>query len=250
MDNEPPTPIVPGFPRRSFWQRTWPAWTIAVLAIVLVASGALEHLRLDGLQREFNALLRWVEPRPHLAALLLVAALALLVASGLPGGVVIVIAIGALFGPIAGALLSALGDTLGGSVLYFATRRLFLGGDGTPPRWVGRLRGAFDRSPLAYSLFLRLAPLFPFGVASAALAWLGCRPLMFVVTSAVGILPGTWIFASLGSSLANLLATGQPIDASVLRQPGIWAPLTVLGLLALIPALLSARRKPPPPGAL
>ncbi len=232
-------PLVPGM---SWQRRAWPALLVLVLALALVLGGIFDWLRLEVLQREYVQLLAWAGQRPWLTGAALTIALTLLVSSGLPGGVVLLIAGGALFGTVPGALIGVFANTVGGTILYATTRRLLLGGAGPAPPWVDRLRATFDRAPASFALFLRLAPVFPYGAASIALAWLGCRSPLFVVTSAIGILPAVFVYAALGSALSLLLASGAPIDAGALRQPQVWAPLAALGVLALLAALLGSLR--------
>ena len=241
----PPDPSE--LPQPSLLRRAWPAFAIVVLALVLLSSGVLDALNLDAMQREWVQLLSWSAEKPWLTAIAMAAVLTLLVSSGLPGGVVILVASGALFGTLAGTAIGVTGNILGGTTLYLATRRLAHGGRGRPPGWVERARTAFERAPAAYALSLRLVPIFPYGAASVALAWLGCRPLMFVLTSAAGILPATLIYAALGAGLSGAFASGAPVDAGLLTQPRVWLPLGALGVLAsgaLAFSLLRARVRP------
>lgn len=232
----------PDRPASSTWRRVWPALLVLAFAVGLLLAGVLDWLRIEALQREYAQLLDWASQRPLATALALTVALTLLVSSGLPGGVVLLIAGGALFGTVAGASIGLFGNLVGGTVLYATARRLFLGHQRPPPAWVERFRSGFDRAPVAFALFLRLAPVFPYGAASIALAWLGCRPLMFVATSGLGILPALVVYAALGAGLSMLFASGLPIDAGALRQPAVWGPLTALGVLALVAAVFGVAR--------
>jgi len=229
-------------PAMSWWRRAWPALVILVFALVLVLAGVTDLLRIEVLQREYAQLLEWAGRRPWVTGGALALALTLMVSSGLPGGVVLLIAGGALFGTFPGALIGLFGNAVGGTILYGTARRLFLGGAGRAPQWVEKSRATFDRAPVSFALFLRLVPVFPFGAASIALAWLGCRPLMFVATSVIGILPAVFVYVALGSGLSMLFASGAPIDSGALRQPQVWVPMTALGVLALIAAIFGYLR--------
>jgi hypothetical protein len=48
-------------------------------------------------------------------------------------------------------------------------------------------------------------------------------------------MPGTFIFASIGSGIGYVLEQGKTPDLSVLSSPEILLPLAALGLLSLIP---------------
>ena len=226
----------------SLLRRGWPALVILVIALALLLGGVFDWLRIEALQREYAQLLEWASRRPLITGLALTLALTLLVSSGLPGGVVLLVAGGALFGTVPGALIGLFGNVVGGSLLYATARRLFLGHAKPAPVWVERFRSGFDRAPAAFAMFVRLIPVFPFGAASIALAWLGCRPPLFVLTSALGVLPAVFVYAALGAGLSLLFASGAPIDAGALQQPAVWLPLTALGVLALIAAVVGFLR--------
>lgn len=220
-----------------------PLLLIAAAAIALVTSGAYGELSLANLAKHHEQLLGWVAARPVLSALALVGALAAIVSTGLPGGMLFTVAAGLFFGIAVGGVLSATGNLLGGSVLYFAARRFFDAG-GKPPALVAKIRDGFNRNPVSFAFFVRLVPAFPYGAASAALAWLGCRYPLFVLASALGVLPTAFIYAALGAGLSSSIAEHRDVELSLIAEPRFAIPLLALAVLALIPALIGLRRKP------
>jgi uncharacterized membrane protein YdjX (TVP38/TMEM64 family) len=76
---------------------------------------------------------------------------------------------------------------------------------------------------------LRLSPIFPFTLLNYALGLTRVRLRDFVLASLVGMLPGTFLYVYLGSSVANLatLASGKATGAG-----GLWQHVLFWGGLA------------------
>lgn len=223
--------------------RRWlPVAAIAALAAIVVLSGAYENLKLEALAANYEALRVWVDAHPVLAGATLAGAIATIVSTALPGGVVLVVAGGLFFGTVIGALLAAVGDAAGASVLYFAARRFF-DDSGKPPALVEKIREGFQRNPASFAFFIRAVPVFPFGAMSVALAWLGCRYPLFLAASGLGVIPACLVISALGAGLASTISERREIELSLLAEPRFAVPLIGLAVLALIPALLGFRRR-------
>src|SRR5688572_13439697 len=123
-------------------KRWLPVLAIGALAALVVFSGACERLSLDNLADQHHRPLACVQARPVPSALILIGSIGTMISSGLPGGVVLSVAAGLLFGTVIGALLSVVGDLIGGTVLYLAARQFFDSGS-KPPALVERIRGGF-----------------------------------------------------------------------------------------------------------
>jgi len=221
--------------------RVAPLLALLGVGVVLVASGLYRELSLDNLAAHQQDLRAWVGLHPLLSAMGLVGTLALVISTGLPGGAVLVVAAGFLFGIVEGTLLGVAGDAIGASVLYFAARRVFEGG-GKPPALAQRVRDGFARNPVSFAFFIRLVPVFPFGPASIALAWAGCRPGLFLAASILGVVPSTLVFAAIGAGFDHALANHETVSLSLFAQPRFLLPLLALALLALLPVLFGLRR--------
>ncbi len=61
---------------------------------------------------------------------------------------------------------------------------------------------------------------------------------VFAIGTFVGIIPGTAVFASVGSGLGELLDQGQRPDFSIIANPEIFLPMLGLALLSLVPVLI------------
>jgi uncharacterized membrane protein YdjX (TVP38/TMEM64 family) len=217
---------------------------LAVLAVVILlrATGVAEQLSLDTLAAHREALVAFVAANFALAAVAYLAFYVVAVAFSLPGAVFITLAGGFLFGAAGGTALTVLGATVGATAVFLFARRIF-GADALDRMGptAGRLAEGIRRNAASYLLVLRLVPLFPFVLVNLVPAFVGVRLRTYVVTTAIGILPGTAVFSLAGEGLGDVLAMGGAFDARDVLTPGIIAALVGLALLSLAAIPLKAR---------
>ena len=82
----------------------------------------------------------------------------------------------------------------------------------------------------------------PFNVVNLAAGLVGVRLDRFVIATALGIIPGTIVFASVGAGLEDVLASGGEVDASSFLRAAVVLPLAAVALLALVPVLVRWHR--------
>ncbi|HEX6834381.1 MAG TPA: TVP38/TMEM64 family protein, partial [Rudaea sp.] len=90
---------------------------------------------------------------------------------------------------------------------------------------------------------------FPFGGVTVGLAWLRCPLWLFLAATGFGGAVMTGIETALGAGLAKSIAQNKAVKADLLTDPAVFLPLIGLGLMALIPIVISklrAKRTPAP----
>ncbi len=200
------------------------------------AFGLDEIVTFDTLARHRAELLRWVEAHAVVAPLAYIVLYIVAIACSLPGGVVLTLTGGFLFGPIIGALSAIVGATGGATGVFLAARTAL--GDrlrakaGTA---LQRMQEGFRRDAFSYLLVLRLVPLFPFFLVNIVPAFAGVPTRTYVLATFIGIIPGTFVFASVGNGLGAVFDAGQTPDLGIILRPQILLPILGLALLALIP---------------
>jgi len=214
-------------------------WPLAVLLITMAAawaSGLVHELGWQSLARHQAALVAWVGGHPVAAPAAYVAAYAVAAALSLPEAAVLTVAGGLLFGTGAGGLLAVAGSSLGSTLLFVAVRHHLAdaiaarGG-----RFADRVRAGLERNGFSYMLAIRLAPVFPFWLVNLGAALSGMRLLPFAAATVIGIMPATFIYASIGAGLNDVLSAGGRPDMSTILTPNIIVPLVALAALSLLP---------------
>lgn len=214
--------------------------------VALRMSGAGEFLTLENLRTNRDALLAFVRENSALSIALYILVYIVAIAVNLPGGAVLTMAGGFLFGALPAVLYVNAGATTG-AVLAFLSARYLLGArlQETYRDRLAAFNSEMTRNGARYLLTLRLIPVFPFFVVNF-LAGLTRVPLAtFSWTTALGIIPGTAVFAYAGHQLENVRSIGDVFTGKVLGA------FLLLALFTLAPALIGRFRKgtavPPSP---
>jgi uncharacterized membrane protein YdjX (TVP38/TMEM64 family) len=178
------------------------------------------------------------------AVLAFIAAYIVVAAFSLPIGSLLSVAGGFLFGSVFGSAWIVIGATIGATILFLIAKTAL--GDPLRERFAAQLRPmeeGFRANAFSYLLILRLVPLFPFWLVNLAPAFFGVSLITFVITTFVGIIPGAFVFASIGNGLNALFEAGEQPDLSLmtlLARPDFYIPIVGLTVLSLIPIVYRA----------
>ncbi|MEN9894807.1 MAG: hypothetical protein RIR97_659 [Pseudomonadota bacterium] len=198
------------------FRRFWPLALMALAVGIFYVSGLHDYLTLETLSRHHREMKDLVVQYPVLAPVLYGLAYALAAALSLPGVSVLTLFAGFLFGWLLGGTIVVFAATLGGTLLFLATRTA-LGGilrQKAGPA-VQRFSEGFAANAFAYMLVLRLAPIFPFFIVNIAPGIVGIPVSIFVSATIIGIVPGTFAYAWLGHGLEAALATAEAQNRAV-----------------------------------
>jgi uncharacterized membrane protein YdjX (TVP38/TMEM64 family) len=229
------------------------------------AMGWHRYLTIETLAENRETLRAFIGTNMLLSLAIFVAVYAAAIALSLPGGAVLTITGGFLFGWLLGGGASIVGATIGASIVFLIARSAL--GDLLAARagpWLSRFRQGFQEDAFSYLLFLRLVPIFPFWLVNLAPGLLGVSFGTYVATTILGIIPGTFAFALAGSGLDSVIEAqhaahqsclaksglgGQEscsyaLDPGALLTPELIAGLVALGLVALIPVAVKWFRRP------
>ncbi len=226
------------------WRRLWPlALLLAALALAY-ATGLHRWLSFEALAEHRAALLDRVAARPVPAGAAFVLAYVAVAAFSLPGGAVMSLAGGFLFGAVAGAALVVAGATVGACLLFLAARHALadtLAARGGP--LLDKLREELRRDGFFYLLSVRLLPVVPFWLANLAPALAGMPFRSYALATLIGIIPGSAVYASIGAGLGAVFDAGGRPDPGVILSPGLLLPLAGLAALSLLGAWWRRRRR-------
>lgn len=222
--------------------RLWPLGALGAAFVLAWAFGLFRFVSIDALDEYREALAGLVADRPVAAALLYLLAYVGAVAASIPAGPVLTMAGGLLFGRWFGAALALPAATAGACLLFLAVRSALAPAVARRAGpFMERLRPGLERDGFWYLLSLRLLPIVPYPVGSIAPALVGMPFAAFAAATALGILPGTVLFAGVGAGLGEVFAEGERPDASAMLSPPVLLPL--LGLAALSLAAIWVRRR-------
>lgn len=219
----------------------WRLIPLGILAAGLVAFFAFDldrYVGLDALKQHHAALKSWVAARGFSALLIFGAVYALVVAFSLPGGAVMTVAGGFMFGAVAGTVTVVISATIGACAVFLAARYAIgdlLRAKAGPS--LKKLEAGFREDAFSYLLVLRLVPLFPFWLVNLAPAFLGVPFGIYALGTLIGIVPGTVVFILVGRGADAVLDKGGDIDLGIIFEPHVLAPIVGLAVLALVPVV-------------
>ena len=222
---------------------------LGVLAAGIAAFFALgldQYVSFEALREHRDVLANFVADNPLVAPLAFMVIYAVVVAFSLPGGAIMTIAGGFLFGTVWGTAWVVLSATLGATILFVIAKTSL--GDLLRAKagpWLRKMENGFKENALSYLLVLRLIPLFPFFVVNLVPAFLGVNLRTYVIGTLLGIVPGSFVYATVGAGLGSLFDSNGAFTATGILTPEIVTALVGLSLLSLLPVAykkIKARR--------
>lgn len=232
--------------RASPLRRLLPLAALALAVVVVFALDLDRYVSFETLRQHRAGLLDFVHRHAVMAPLLFVLAYALVIALSIPGGAVMTIAGGFLFGAFVGAALAVVGATIGATAVFLIAKTAI--GDALRARAgprIQRMEAGFRQDGLSYLLVLRLIPIFPFWLVNIVPAFLGVSLGVYVLGTFIGIIPGSLVYASVGNGLGAVFAAGGTPDLGIIFSPEILLPIIGFALLALLPVAYRRLRARP-----
>lgn len=217
-----------------------PLALLLVAGIVFVVAGGHRYLTFAALADNRQRLCDLAARLGFVAALLYIAAYAALVALSVPGGAVLTIAGGFLFGTWIGGACAVIGATFGATGVFLAARAGLGGLARRAGPFFGKLEAEFRADAFNYLLVLRLVPLFPFWLVNLVPALAGVGLPTYLAATLLGIVPATFVYAGLGNGLGNVV--DQP-DLAIVFRLSVLLPILGLAVLALVPVWYRRRRR-------
>ncbi len=211
---------------------------IGLITLTLVFD-LTKYISFETLREHESSLRATAESYPLATALIYIGCYAIAVALSLPGAIWMTLTGGFLFGTLIGGFLAVVGATSGAVILFLLARYVI--GDIFRARYGPRLvafEAGFNRNAFSYLLSMRLVPLFPFFLVNLAAALLQVSLRVFFITTFLGIMPGAFVFASIGNGVSFVIQSGSEPDLSLATQPVVIFPLIGLAILTLVPVVL------------
>ena len=231
LEPEPADPARPG--------RPWKKLVLGTVILGVLTAGLVwgGNLDVETLKAHRAELLEYT--RRHYAPMLLGALLLYTLATALsfPMGVVMTLAVGFLFGRWVGTAVVVLAASVGATLAFLSARYLFA--DAARRRMgplLQRMTRGFERDAFNYILFIRLVPVFPFWLMNLVPAFAPVPARTFFAATFIGIMPGTFVFANVGESLARIQSPRDLVRGQTLLA------LALLGAMSLVPILIKKLR--------
>jgi uncharacterized membrane protein YdjX (TVP38/TMEM64 family) len=214
----------------------WKKILLAVIIISIIAMAQIlglgSYLSFENLRHYKDHLAAFVDANYAAAVLIFIALYLAVAALSIPGATILTLSGGFLFG-LVGTLYVNIAATTGATLAFLSARYLL--GDWIQKKYEERLQ-AFNReveeNGYNYLLTLRFVPLFPFFLVNIFAGFSRVSILTFVWTTAVGIIPGSFVYIFAGTQLGSISRPADVISWKVM------AAFVLLGLLAALPVAI------------
>lgn len=221
----------------SFIRSHWQALIFLCLLIALVGAarwfGLSSYFQLAYIQEYRDKIHFFIAEHYALAIISYLLCYTLIVVCMLPVTLFVNMLAGYFFGLIPGTILSVLGATIGACCAFLWVRFMATGLLSTAYQTqIEKFKTLFNTHGPSYLLFMQLLPITPFAVITTVASLANVSLVTFAWTTAIGIIPGTFIYALIG----------QNFDHIQTAQNGVSWQLTglfiLLALLALLPVVI------------
>jgi len=203
---------------------------IKLVVIVLAVAALFVLMRLLNVQQYLRGVLDWINRSGFGGGVAFVAIYILATVLFIPGSI-LTLGAGFVFGVLVGTLYVSIASTLGATAAFLVGR--YFARD-----WIGKkvernekfkaIDQAVGREGWKIVLLTRLSPVFPFNLLNYAYGLTKVSLKAYLLTSWVGMIPGTVMYVYIGSLAGDLATLGTGARA---RTPLEWA-LYAVGLAA------------------
>jgi len=241
---------------RSGIKRYLPLMVLAAAVAAAYMAGLHNYISLNAVAQNRAYLTSAVTDNLWLALLAYALVYAVSTALSLPGGALLTIVGGFLFGWLIGGITTVFAATIGATAVFLIAKSSlgnFLTQKAGP--FAKKLADGFNNDAFNYLMFLRLVPVFPFWLVNIAPALFGVRLRTYLITTFFGIIPGTVAIAILGAGLGSVIDRQQAIhnaciaekgaencvfnvELDALLTPQLLMAFAALGVVALIPVAI------------
>lgn len=214
--------------------------------ILFFVFGGNQYLNLETVSDNYQKLIHFTHDHYIMSVLIYMAAYIAVVAFSIPGATVMTLIGGFLFGVVLGTIWVVLSASIGASITFLAVNTAFGGVlKNRVDTKTSKIYEGFRKNAFNYLLTIRLIPVFPFFAINIAAGIFGMKLRTFFLATFLGIMPGSAIYAWVGSGLGYTLEQGKSIDLGIIFEPQVFLPMIGLAVLSLLPVIIKQFRRNP-----
>lgn len=223
--------------KRLKWVVYLPLLIIGCISLVAWVLGAHHYFSFDMVRNHHEELKFYIKLYPLTSVVIYMAVYMAIVGLSIPAATFMTLTGGFLFGQVLGTCLVVVSASTGAAVLFISAKLAsqdLLSIKASP--WLDKMKAGFQKDAFSYLLTLRLIPVFPFGAINLVAAVFQIPLRTFIAATFVGVIPGSFVYASLGNALKDVLLTPD-LSPGIILEPKVILALIGLGSLSLLPVL-------------
>ncbi|MCP4971541.1 MAG: TVP38/TMEM64 family protein [Arcobacter sp.] len=207
---------------------------VFVLIISLIKFFDLDtYFTFENLKSQKDVLTTFVNENYLLTIVVFVLVYIVSVAFLIPIATVLTLSGGALFGAVSGTLYVNIGATVG-AIFAFLFARYIIGQkvQSKYEKQLEKFNTELDNNKYQYLFSLRFLPIFPFFLVNFLCGVTKLDLKSFIITTSIGIIPGSFVYTYAGSQLSNIESLGDVFSKDILFA------FILLGSLTLLPVFV------------
>lgn len=214
-------------------------FSIFIILIALIKYFDLDtYFTFENLKGQKEILSNYVNENYFLTIFIFVLIYIISVAFLIPIATVLTLAGGFLFGSIEGTLFVNIGATIGAGFAFLFARYII--GAKLQEKYSAQLEKfnkELTENKYQYLFSLRFLPIFPFFLVNFLAGLTKVDFKTFIVTTSLGIIPGSFVYTYAGSQLSSINALGDIFSKEILSA------FLLLGFLTLLPIIIKKLKK-------
>jgi uncharacterized membrane protein YdjX (TVP38/TMEM64 family) len=212
---------------------------IILLLVFVLIIGLIKFFDLDtyftfeNLKAQKDVLSTYVASNYLLTIVLFILVYIVSVAFLIPIATVLTLTGGVLFGAVSGTIYVNIGATIGAILAFLFAR--YLMGEKVQSKYekqLNKFNTELETNKYQYLFSLRFLPIFPFFLVNFLCGVTKLDLKAFVITTSLGIIPGSFVYTYAGSQLSNIDSLGDIFSKDILFA------FVLLGLLTLLPIVV------------
>jgi uncharacterized membrane protein YdjX (TVP38/TMEM64 family) len=219
-------------------KRFLPVTIFGAIIVTIYLTGLIDLISLDTIKDQRLYLLDLVSKSPVLSVIAFMGLYISTVALSLPIASLLTLLGGFLFGVPLAATVIVTSATIGASIIFLLARTAIgetLRDKAGP--FYKKVESNMKQNAFQYMLFIRLVPVLPFFVANILPALFNVKFRDFVITTFIGIIPGTVVYTNIGRELGTITSLSDLISPQTLGA------FMLLGLFALLPTFIKLAKR-------
>lgn len=215
--------------------RDQPVFKIVLLVLIILAIagfyflGGDKYLSLGYVQTHLQEVRQHFARQPIKIAFIFFAINASLISLSIPGGIVLTLLSGAIFGVGIGTALVVTSATVGATLSFLMSRYILR-------EWISKkfhrtyqkINQKINVEGRSYLLVLRMIPVSPFIVVNNVMGLTSMKLLPYMLITCLGMLPGTLVYVYAGQKISQISEVSQILSLPIILS------LSLVGLLPVV----------------
>jgi uncharacterized membrane protein YdjX (TVP38/TMEM64 family) len=217
---------------------------IAISFMIFKYFNLQQYLSVDGLNKYSYTIINYQLLNPIKFLLLFFVLYVLLIVFCISGTIFLDVLAGFVLGILGGTLLIMLSYTIGIILNYLVVNYLL------KDFFESKFKNSkfFANMPSNKNIFitltsLRMVPVLPFWSLNVLASILKVSRLIFITSTAIGIIPIAFVYALLGNNLREVFMYNHNITSEMLFNYKVWLPLVFLSIISILPLCFKKNTK-------